>query len=111
MLTDGGALVADQIASGQDFTCAHLPSSEVACWGANDFGQLGRGAGASREIAAGVLDADGGVFRGATLVGAGGEHACAFKSDGSLWCWGKNADGELGNVDAGNQSSPMRVTW
>src|SRR5262249_40163940 len=49
--TDGGALVADQLASGQDFSCARLPSSEVACWGANDFGQLGRGAGPSREIA------------------------------------------------------------
>jgi alpha-tubulin suppressor-like RCC1 family protein len=28
---------------------------------------------------------------------AGGWHTCAIKSDGTLWCWGRNGSGELGD--------------
>src|SRR5262249_38509457 len=31
-----------------------------------------------------------------TQIAAGGSHACALKTDGSVWCWGGNADGQLG---------------
>ncbi len=30
-------------------------------------------------------------------VSAGDYHRCALKSDGTLWCWGGNEQGELGN--------------
>lgn len=38
-----------------------------------------------------------------TGIAAGGAHACVIRNDGSVWCWGWNADGQLGNglVDLG----------
>lgn len=30
-------------------------------------------------------------------VAVGGSHACAVKTDGSVWCWGKNSIGQLGD--------------
>jgi alpha-tubulin suppressor-like RCC1 family protein len=31
-----------------------------------------------------------------TAVGAGDGHSCGIRVDGTLWCWGRNSDGELG---------------
>jgi alpha-tubulin suppressor-like RCC1 family protein len=42
---------------------------------------------------------------------AGGYHTCAFKADGSLWCWGHDATGSLGSADSGsNSSTPLSGT-
>ena len=41
-------------------------------------------------------------------VYAGGSHTCATKSDGSLWCWGQNARGQLGD-GTGQPSDQPRV--
>ena len=34
-------------------------------------------------------------------ISAGGEHSCAVKQDGTLWCWGRNTWGEVGNGTRG----------
>jgi len=62
--------------------CALLRDGTVACWGANDLGQLGRGEGAGRshgftaERVVGLSDV-------VTLA-----RACAINSAGDTWCWG-----------------------
>jgi alpha-tubulin suppressor-like RCC1 family protein len=35
----------------------------------------------------------------ATAVAAAWDHSCALIKDGTIWCWGNNSDGELGNQD------------
>lgn len=40
---------------------------------------------------------------------AGGDSSCAVESDGSLWCWGDNFDGQLGIGSHTNQVKPTRV--
>jgi alpha-tubulin suppressor-like RCC1 family protein len=30
-------------------------------------------------------------------IGVGSAHSCARKGDGSVWCWGRNGRGELGD--------------
>ena len=42
-------------------------------------------------------------------ITAGGSHTCAILTDGSLWCWGLNDEGQLGQGNTTNQSSPTRV--
>lgn len=38
---------------------------------------------------------------GANRLRVGYNHTCAMKKDGSVWCWGENGDGELGNGEFG----------
>jgi hypothetical protein len=112
----GSPLIAAQLAGGgNEFVCALLGDGRVVCWGYNDKGELGRGGpavnGGQSYVPMPVLDADGGVFGGAVSIAVGGEHACAFKQDRSLWCWGENLDRELGDGTQINRSNPVRASW
>lgn len=42
-------------------------------------------------------------------VAAGERHACALKDDGSVWCWGHNGSGQLGDGSAADKSTPVLV--
>ena len=39
-------------------------------------------------------------------VAAGGEHSCGIKATGTLWCWGRNSYGQIGNGTASQVSEP-----
>ncbi len=42
-------------------------------------------------------------------VTAGGAHTCAVTAEGTAYCWGANAAGQLGTADTGSRLSPVRV--
>lgn len=46
----------------------------------------------------------------ATLVGAGGLHACAITTEGGVRCWGRNDYGQLGDGTMTDRLSPVTVT-
>lgn len=46
----------------------------------------------------------------APLIAAGTNHTLALKSDGSLWAWGSNESGQLGNGTTTNSLSPIRIS-
>jgi alpha-tubulin suppressor-like RCC1 family protein len=86
------------LVAGEVHTCA-IALTHVKCWGSNALGQLGApGAAAPQPAPVEVLvdPATSTPLDGVSaLAGSGGEHACAL-SNGSVFCWGSNASGELG---------------
>ena len=44
------------------------------------------------------------------LIVTGPDHTCARKTDGSLWCWGENSNGELGDGTTNDSLVPVEVT-
>jgi hypothetical protein len=42
-------------------------------------------------------------------VAAGQGHSCALSHTGSVWCWGANSDGELGNGGTARSNTPVPV--
>jgi alpha-tubulin suppressor-like RCC1 family protein len=88
------------VAHGRHHGCALEYDGSVKCFGANDSGQLGTGiaggdptatASEVREVSTGTPIDD------ATAIGAGRDWACAVRTGGSVWCWGDNGSGQLGN--------------
>lgn len=71
------------IAAGGLYTCA-VDGSNVMCWG--------RIPGSINTASAQVV----GTARGYTSVAGGAAHVCACDANGSLFCWGSNAAGQLG---------------
>jgi len=42
-------------------------------------------------------------------VTSGGNRGCATRTDGTLWCWGKNQYGQLGLGDTTQRTSPIQL--
>lgn len=99
------------IDAGQQFVLALKDDGTIWSWGKNATGQLGDGTGTQRSSPVHVLDSSGiGSLSNVTAITAGGFHSLAVKSDGSVWAWGKNVSGQLGNNASGVQSLiPVRV--
>jgi Alpha-tubulin suppressor and related RCC1 domain-containing proteins len=83
-----------------------VTTADVAyCWGANDFGQIGRSAGSGS--AAPVEVAGGLHFR---KVEAGGWHTCGIGTDDRAYCWGRNTAGQVGDrSESEYRDAPVRV--
>jgi alpha-tubulin suppressor-like RCC1 family protein len=97
------------IASGRYHACAALTATGVTCWGGNLYGERGNGdSGSGVHVPGSVSQLTG----HASALGAGDSTSCAIVS-GALQCWGKNADGEIGNGMSGTgieQHVPAQVT-
>jgi len=98
------------IAAGADHTVALKADGTLWAWGANYFGQLGRGI-IGFPLVSSPSPVQVGVARDWVAVAAGAYSSVALKSDGSLWAWGRNNSGQLGNNDisGATQSSPVAV--
>jgi len=47
---------------------------------------------------------------GVVAMAGGVDHSVALKGDGSVWAWGLNTDGQLGDGSTTNRLSPVQVT-
>ncbi len=84
--------------------CAAI-AGVVKCWGNNNSGQLGNGTTSSSSAPTAVS-----VLAGAqvTQIAAGNSTACAIQA-GSLYCWGNNSSGQVGDGTTSNRTSPVPV--
>jgi alpha-tubulin suppressor-like RCC1 family protein len=106
-VTGLGGLELQQIAAGRGHTCAVISDGSVRCWGDNANGQLGDGSTTDRTTPVSVSGLSG---LSVHSVAAGGAHTCAVISDGSVRCWGDNANGQLGDGTTIDRTSPVQVS-
>jgi alpha-tubulin suppressor-like RCC1 family protein len=79
----------------------------VWAWGDNYRGQLGGGT-AFREVESRPVQVSN--LTDVVSVAAGHAHSLALKSDGTLWVWGGNEHGELGDGTTVQRNTPVRVS-
>lgn len=74
--------------------CALKTTGHIFCFGEDDEGQLGNGGGFVNSPV--PVEVAGGASNWASVT-AGNEHMCARKTTGRLFCWGRDADGNVGD--------------
>ena len=91
-------------------TCALADNTKVYCWGRNDEGQLGNGSTGLTTVPVEVSQSfmpAGVKIRSMSL---GMYYSCAIGSDFRAYCWGDNAQGQLGKGDSANSNRPVAVS-
>jgi RHS repeat-associated protein len=93
------------VSSGYYHVLALKGNGSVWSWGYNNYGQLGSGnGGINYSIPAQVTG-----LSGIVSVAGGGFHSLALKNDGSVWSWGYNAVGQLGDWTTTDRAMPVQV--
>jgi alpha-tubulin suppressor-like RCC1 family protein len=85
--------------------CACGVSGAVCCWGNNQTGQLGDGTTTRSETARAVV----GLPAPAAEVRAAPVSTCALLTNGKIYCWGSDANGQLGGGAAKSTLVPREV--
>jgi hypothetical protein len=104
------------IAGGYDQNCAIMTDGSVYCWGSNLEGEVGDGTSGNNRlqpvkvinlpVPAVALGADG-IYLGVNPVYTA--NTCAVLNDGTVWCWGDNTFGELGQGNTTPYAGPVKV--
>lgn len=78
-------------------------------WGDNTYGQLGNGTSTGGATVPTAVPSGGDWY----VLAAGERHTCGVQIDRSLWCWGRNRYGNIGNGAGGlgtpDEPSPVQV--
>lgn len=94
------------VRSGESHTCGLRIDGTLWCWGWNGFGQVGVGSHDTVIYEPSQVGSD----TDWSSVALGYGHTCATRTDGTLWCWGRNSYGELGiGEGARRKLSPVQV--
>lgn len=95
------------IAAGDQFSLALTSDGKVWAWGDNGKGQLGDGANlVNPKSATAVKVAN---LDNVIAIAAGHAHALALRADGTVWAWGWNSAGQLGDGTQHDRNVPVGV--
>jgi alpha-tubulin suppressor-like RCC1 family protein len=103
----GGLNIITAIAAGSGHSVALRQGGTVWTWGANNFGQLGDGTTTERHTPVQVSQSSG--LSSVTAIAAGSGHTVALRSDLTVWAWGNNSNGQLGDGTVISRSAPVQV--
>jgi len=94
-----------KVSAGSDHSLVVKADGSIWAWGDNDQGQLGDGTKTDyRDYPVQVTS-----ISSVIVVAAGYNHSIALKSDGTVWAWGNNARGQLGDGGFAESSFPVQV--
>jgi alpha-tubulin suppressor-like RCC1 family protein len=96
------------IAAGYNHSIALKSDGSLWAWGYNTSGQLGLGNTTSPITTVTRVGTD----INWSMIAAGENHTMALKLDGSIWTWGNNSNGQLGNGitgPSGNKNIPTQI--
>src|SRR5262249_43084468 len=91
----------DRVAADQYHTCAIKSDHSVWCWGRNMYGELGQDPvmvpqNGRALMVPGLVDARE-ISIGGPGYSAYDDYSCTLLVDGSIWCWGSDLYGQLGD--------------
>ncbi|MFN8512672.1 MAG: hypothetical protein U0841_08805 [Chloroflexia bacterium] len=99
------------LAAGNQHSLALAADGTVWAWGDDTFGELGDGPGAPDGCAIGRLEGPCALspvrvagLTDVVAIAAGNVHSLALKSDGTVWAWGDDDDGQLGDGPGGSDT-------
>ncbi|WP_432939423.1 fibronectin type III domain-containing protein [Kribbella sp. CA-253562] len=101
----GGLSGVIDIAGGHYHSLALLADGTVRAWGYNSFGQLGNGATTSAQRTPVVVS----PLSGVVAIAGGRDMSYALRSDGTVWGWGLNTTGQVGDATTTMRTRPVRV--
>ena len=96
------------VAAGQGVTMALKSDGTVWTWGSNFYGALGEGAVRNADTKR-LIPAQVAGLAGMVAVSVG-NHAVAVKNDGTVWAWGDNGYGQLGDGTTTFRATPVQVS-
>lgn len=95
------------IGVGAEHACAVVDDGEVLCWGSDASGQLGDG---GPDLTVEEPRYPAWQLPPARGVCGGDEFSCAVTSNGAVYCWGANSEGQLG-VDGPSSTIPVNLAF
>ncbi len=95
------------LTTGLYHTCGITTAGESYCWGAGSSGELGNGDDTVLGSPTPLPIVGSHTF---AKLAAGGSHTCGITTDGDLYCWGGNFDGQLGVGNTTNSWAPLQVS-
>jgi len=97
-----------QVSVGDQTSAAIKTDGTLWTWGYNDLGQLGNNASGSGQHKSSPVQT---VSTGTNWkqVAVGNRTVAAIKTDGTLWTWGRNYEGNLGDNSIVHKSSPVQT--
>ncbi|KQQ31046.1 hypothetical protein ASF61_17625 [Duganella sp. Leaf126] len=97
-----------QVAGGLSHSIGVRNDGTLWAWGRGADGQLGQ------TVAGSLLPLQVGSLNTWKAVAAGANHSAALQTNGntlSLWTWGLNADGQLGNGSTASATAPVSIAY
>ncbi|MCK9262925.1 MAG: Ig-like domain-containing protein [Desulfomonilia bacterium] len=100
----------EMLSAGKDHVTAVKADGSLWAWGCNIHGQLGDGKGGDPEDDHQVsLPEQIGTDSDWSFISNGDQYSLAIKTDGSLWAWGHNNYGQLGDGTQTSRNIPVRA--
>lgn len=101
------------IGAGNEHSAILTESGYVWAWGENYYGMIGNGTTTASYAPVQVLEENAvdtkAVLSHVTRIAVGDNHNLALKADGTVWAWGNNGDGQLGNGTTEQRTKAVQV--